>query len=382
MEKIEGDDVFIRQDLRDTAGWWFYWCFRVRNAQGTNLTFHYADSKNWKSVFGARGPAICRDRGMTWTWLGREKATEDSFSYSFGPEEKDVRFSFAMPYQEADLRRFLDRHDGSPYLRDEVLCESRKGRRVERLHLGCLDREPEYRLLFTCRHHACEMMASYVLEGLMEEVLSNSEAGQYFHRSVEILIVPMLDKDGVEDGDQGKSRKPWDHVLDYREEPIYPETAAVMDFLPRWSQGKLVMAADVHCPSIRGKIHEVLMSPDRLRGPENWARAEEFFAVLESIQQGPLKFRLADSQEFTTWTGPEGHKGPTPRLFTTWVRTVPGILFGTAFEIPYANAGGGEVNQMTARAFGHDLARALPVYLETKARRGAATERQAVETAE
>jgi len=186
----------------------------------------------------------------------------------------------------------------------------------------------------------------------------------------------------VEDGDQGKSRKPWDHVLDYHEEPIYPETAVVMDFLPRWSQGKLVMAVDLHCPGIRGKFSEVIMSPDRLRGPENWARAEEFFAVLESVQQGQLKFHLADSQEFTTWSGPDGRKGPTPRLFTTWVRTVPGILFGTALEVPYANAGGIEVNQMTARAFGHDLARALPVWLEPKVRSSRATERQAFETAE
>ena len=34
VDRIEGDDAFIRQDLRDTDGWWFYWHFRVRQAGG------------------------------------------------------------------------------------------------------------------------------------------------------------------------------------------------------------------------------------------------------------------------------------------------------------------------------------------------------------
>ena len=227
VEKIEGDDVFIRQDLRDTSGWWFYWCFRVRGAEGRTLNFRFSEiGTSPNSVLGARGPAVSLDGGQSWRWLGRENVTPTSFTYQFKVDQRDVRFSFAMPYQDEHLQSFLDRHDGSPYLRKEVLCHTRKGRPVERLHLGCLDQKPRYRLLVTCRHHASEMMASYVVEGLIEEILGNSEAGQYLRENVEFLIVPVVDKDGVEDGDQGKSRKPHDHGSDYGRKSIYPETAA------------------------------------------------------------------------------------------------------------------------------------------------------------
>ena len=60
--------VFLRQDLRDTEGFWFYWYFRVRGASGRTLTFHFTDGK----PVGVRGPAISLDEGATWTWLGAD----------------------------------------------------------------------------------------------------------------------------------------------------------------------------------------------------------------------------------------------------------------------------------------------------------------------
>ena len=41
VDKIDGDAVSLHQDLRDTAGDWFYWQFRVRGAEGRTLTFQF-----------------------------------------------------------------------------------------------------------------------------------------------------------------------------------------------------------------------------------------------------------------------------------------------------------------------------------------------------
>lgn len=41
VERIDGEDVYLRQDLRDTEGPWFYWCFRVLGASGRTLRFHF-----------------------------------------------------------------------------------------------------------------------------------------------------------------------------------------------------------------------------------------------------------------------------------------------------------------------------------------------------
>lgn len=70
-------------------------------------------------------------------------------------------------------------------------------------------------ILLTARHHACEAIASYALEGFLEEALSDTPMGRAFREKYALHVVPFVDLDGVEAGDQGKGRKPHDHNRDY-----------------------------------------------------------------------------------------------------------------------------------------------------------------------
>ena len=248
VERIEGDDVYLHQDLRDTAGWWFYWYFRVRGAAGRTLKFHFTN----RNVFAARGPCVSTDGGTTWTWLGKDATGGTAFTYTFPAGAGDVRFCLAVPYQEADLDAFLARHAGNPHLKAEPHATTKRGRTSRRLRLGKLDGEPKHRVLLTCRHHSCEMMASWSLEGILETVLSDAADGRWYRENVEVLAIPLVDLDGVEDGDQGKNRKPHDHNRDYLGRSIYPTVAATRRFVPEWSGGKLRFGLDMHCPYIRG----------------------------------------------------------------------------------------------------------------------------------
>ncbi|MBN2131680.1 MAG: hypothetical protein JW741_19430, partial [Sedimentisphaerales bacterium] len=54
LDRIEGDTVHVRPDLRDTEGWWFYWSFRVRGAPGRSLRFAFRGP----NPLGVRGPAV------------------------------------------------------------------------------------------------------------------------------------------------------------------------------------------------------------------------------------------------------------------------------------------------------------------------------------
>jgi len=565
VDSVEGDTVSLRQDLRDTQGDWFYWCFRVRGAEGRTLNFKFTKG----NVIGERGPAVSTDGGKTWKWLGIEAMGEpvnvwhhvamtwdgktitayldgkvvgqadakmtpavdsmfigkrvhgadkffkgiidevvvynralssdeiqrvmngnpskdnqvlyfpfddgesnrvedksgngnngvihgsvkqvegkigralefngiDSFievqdndslnpttgtvsawvkvhekvqyggiidkweqtggfkgyllqsstdypvgmllgsgdtyksiptggpkfSYTFPVDIEEVRFSFGMPYLERNLREFIGRYEGNPNLKVDVLCKTKKGRDVELLHLGRLDGKCDYRVMFTCRHHACEAMASYALEGIMESVLADTDDGKWFREHVEFLVVPFMDKDGVEDGDQGKNRKPHDHCEDYAGESIYPSVRAIKAFVPRWSEGRLRFVIDMHCPGIRGRYHEVILFPSRLRGNENWKRVESFLKVLEAVQTGPVVFSLSDSLSFTSWDGSTRVVDGPANTCERWGREIPGVLFGTSMEIPYANASGKIVTAETAKALGYDLARAIRCFLE------------------
>ena len=356
IDRIEGDAVFLRRDLRDTLGDWFYWAFRVRHAAGRTLTFTFASDS-----FAARGPAISTDGGVKWKWLGREAVKNLTFSHTFAPDAGDVRFSMGMPYTEASLDAFLQRHAASAALKKETLCQSEKGRGVELLRFGKLDGEPRLRVFFSARHHACEMMASYELEGIIEAVLADDETGRWFRENVELRAVPFMDKDGVEVGDQGKNRKPHDHNRDYAGEPRYASVAAVKTMLPAWSGGKLKLALDLHCPWIRGRENEVLHF---IGGPEAgfWQRATRLSMLLEELSaKGPLSFHERDNLPFgKSWNTASAGK---EKAFSGWVQTLPGLRIGVGLELPYAISGGQEVNAESARAFGRTLAAAIRAYL-------------------
>src|SRR5688572_17981758 len=197
VERMDGADVHVRPDLRDTRGNWFYWNFRVREAAGQTLRVHFTQG----NPIGARGPAASIDGGKTWRWLGAESVDKhsSSFQYAVPAGVNDVRFAFAFPYQQADLEAFLARHKDNPHVRREELARTAKGRRVESLRLGRVDANADHRVALTCRHHSCESVASFALEGVMDAILSDTDDGKWLREHAEFFVVPIIDLDGVED---------------------------------------------------------------------------------------------------------------------------------------------------------------------------------------
>lgn len=357
VSEISGNDVKLRPDIRDTKGSWFYWNFRINGAAGKTVTFQFTEG----SPIGVRGPAVSTDDGSTWKWLGEPKDTK-SFSYTFPAETEAARFAFAPPYTQKNLDAFLESIGPNPSLRKETLCQSRKGRNVERLHVGKLDGDPDYRVLITCRSHACEMMMSHSVEGLIRAALASDERGQWFRDHVEMVVIPFVDKDGVEEGDQGKNRLPRDHNRDYNANALYPETRALQASIPKWSAGKKLIALDLHCPHIRGVTNEKIYAVGS-ENPEMEKNILRFSEHLERGRKGPLPYLASDNIAFgKDWNTAANFKAGTN--CSRWAATIPGIDLACTFELPYANTKGAEVNAGSARAFGEDLATAIKAYLE------------------
>lgn len=382
VERIDGDHVYLRQDLRDTAGDWFYWCFRVRPSAGRvkqempdatrTLTFHFTGS----DVCGVRGPACSADGGAEWHWLGdevvrREAGRGPAFSYDFGPDATDVRFAFGIPYTGADLQSLLARHAGDARLTLDCLTRSPAGRIVELIRIAAPpiagSAGPAHRVLFTCRHHCCEAMASFVLEGIIEALLRDDEISRWLLQNVSFALVPFVDRDGVEAGDQGKNRRPHDHNRDYggqnSQASLYPEVRALREWVPLWlSGGAHRLAIDLHCPWIRGPRNEEIYFVGG-REAAVWQRVGDFSQVLQSVRRGPLPYDPAFNLPFGQDWNTEDNAAPGEQSFAAWFSELPAVTFGTTVEIPYANAGGAAVTPHSARAFGADLVSALHYYL-------------------
>ena len=367
VEAVAGDTVRLRPDLRDTAGDWFYWAFRVTGAAGRTLTFRFGGAYGGR-VVGVRGPMISADRGRTWTYAAEGTFTTASFVHAFAPDADEVWFSMCHPYHPADWEAFLARHAAARGTRFEtgVLCTTRKGRPVAKARFGCLTGAPPYTLLLTSRHHAGETLATFVLEGVLEAVLAEDDLGAWLRAHVEVLAVPFMDMDGVVDGDQGKNRRPHDHNRDYTAF-VHPETRAVVAWIKERTDDRLDVWLDLHCPWIRGEWNEFVYSPlKRDDNGRNAAAERRFDALLERLQSGALRYKASDDLPYgTAWnTGGNYAKGWSS---INWaINRLPRLRLGHTLEIPFAAANGAVVTPAACRAFGRDLAKALRAFLEEK----------------
>jgi hypothetical protein len=60
-----------------------------------------------------------------------------------------------------------------------------------------------------------------------DEILKDSDDARWLQRHVDFLVIPMVDHDGVEAGDQGKNRMPRDHTADFTSEIPYAQVRGV-----------------------------------------------------------------------------------------------------------------------------------------------------------
>jgi hypothetical protein len=325
------------------SGNWFNWNFRIRGAAGRRLRFQF-DSQAGPAI-GARGPAVSRDEGRSWEWLGADHTgipEDEFFNYEFGESEESVRFAFCIPYQLADWDRFTASLQ-NPY-KLTSLCRTRKGREVPVLEIG--DDAERPLVVVTARHHCCESSAGYVMEGLV----SGWEAA--VGGAARLRAIPFVDLDGVEAGDQGKNRHPHDHNRDYGEDPLYPETRALME--PVRPEAGPFMALDLHCPYARGEHNEdvyIVGSADAAM-----ARCQAAFGELLETVAGGLPYSRSNDVPFgTAWNTGANYK--TGKSAATWFSERENCHLAATIEIPYANAGGTVVTDEACRAFGASLAR-------------------------
>jgi len=255
VQSNDGATVRVAPDLRGDNPW-FYWYFEAKAVRPGRVRFQFPEKVIGftNGAIGLQGPAISTDDGRTWKWMGTDNVAGSAFVYDFAKRGERARFAVTIPYVQSNLEAFLAKHAENQHLHVSVLTKSRQGREVELLRIGEMGagKQP---VLVTARHHAAETIASYVVEGFLQAAMSDSPAGKTFREQYVLYAVPFVDKDGVEEGDQGKNRKPHDHNRDYGDKSIYPEVQAIkaldreMDFR---------FALDFHCPTLVMTDHQVM----------------------------------------------------------------------------------------------------------------------------
>ena len=346
--KIEENTVYLEQDIRDTGEWWFYWNFCIEGAAGKTLHFSFVNGE----VIGCQGPAVSHD-GIGWRFLGKEYfESHTAFTYAFGSGENKMYFAFAIPYQLSHFRQFTEKHT----LTSETLTVSEGGRPVPLLVLG--NRDVKNHILLTGRHHACESSAAYVIEGFITALL---QKGQNILNRYCFHIIPFIDIDGVENGDQGKSRMPHDHNRDYGENPIYASVRAVKEYV---KNKNIVAAVDFHSPyKWCGENDYCFFVKPPSPGKEMTEELGELLAEITMNRKDAGKLNYCPEQAMES--GLNWNQTDTP-TFSNHLRS-QGAALSFTFEITYfGGEEGGLFSVDSGRSFGEDFYGALTEYLNKK----------------
>jgi len=323
VKSIEGDTVSIAPDLAGGRNW-FYWCIEARVKQPGTVTFSLPGGK-----IGNQGPAISRDQGKTWEYMGKSTVEGNTFTYRFTKSNDPVRLAVTIPYLQKDLDAFLKKNARNPHLSRGILTRSKAGRDVELLRIGRPGPGIEP-VCFTCRHHACETLASFLVEGFMQAAIDETPEGQAFRSKYVLYVIPFVDKDGVEEGDQGKGRTPHDHNRDYGKGSIFPEVDAIEKLAV---DKKIRYQVDWHCPTLLMGSHQLYyFCGPKLIPPANYENVQKWS---DQIKEAMPKAAPAGP---AVWLKPVKYK-TSGDLCSGFHAFLPGMVMATALEVPFAPPG-------------------------------------------
>lgn len=330
-EEIESYFV-LENELRDSTGW-FYWAFCAEGAQGRDVTFKIEGGR-----IGYWGPAVSHDL-KTWRWLN--SCDGNSFTYKFSSDETKVYFAHSLLYHPDRFYSFCEKSG----IRAVELCKSKKDRSVPCLKIG----EGEKHIVLTARHHACESTGSYVLEGVLSELI------KYPIQNTSIFCVPFVDFDGVVDGDQGKNRIPHDHNRDYTGSSIYPEVAEIIKYVDHCG---CYLGFDFHSPWHKGGENDNIFIVRTRKDKQE--KFDRFSDALEKELSSTSIFysKSNDHPPITGW-----NQEPNQNFgYTMNSREECELAF--SLETPYFGTENNKISTDMLICLGRSFARAIKNYIE------------------
>jgi cytosolic carboxypeptidase protein 6 len=199
--------------------------FSIWSATKRNLYFVLA----YKDVKHRYIPKITKDRRV-WQYIDPEKyKTEEgmaSIKVEAGP---DTLWISAQELETSSrVNAWTDSVASLPFATQEVIGHSTLGKPIKSLRLGESDGKKIVALI--CRQHPPEVTGYYAMQEFVKVIASDSELARNFRQQYDLVVVPLMNPDGVDNGHWRHNAGGVDLNRDWR----YfhqPETAAFRDYL-------------------------------------------------------------------------------------------------------------------------------------------------------
>lgn len=339
---IEENTVHLEQEIRDTGEWWFWWNFKIQTDCPRTIRFLFDNG----DVIHKKG--VCyRYADGEFSYNSEARISGSEFIFHF--DRAGIwQFAFSIPYLAEDWKKFTASFGKKP----NVVCAgySEQNRPLEILDEN---QRAEEAIVMTCRHHSCESVAAFSMEGVVRHWLSSGLTGKY-----RLIVFPFVDIDGVENGDQGKSRRPHDHNRDYIDESIYQS----VKILKKMAQTvKVRCLFDMHCPAAYGGIHDHL---SLIGLPAPYDAAQRRFSRILSETVKERNCPIAYDSKNDILYGTQWNKGDMPccsRYFADH-----GAELAFTFEHPFAGDMEKPYSPDDLRSFGECFAVGAEKYLGLK----------------
>ncbi len=120
-------------------------------------------------------------------------------------EMDTVYLAHCYPYTYSDLCDFIKKictFQNKDKIRRTILCKSLAGNDIEMLIITNFSSTPEAiavrkAVILTCRVHPGESNSSFVMNGVLEYLVSDDEKAELLRNTFVFKIIPMLNPDGV-----------------------------------------------------------------------------------------------------------------------------------------------------------------------------------------
>ncbi len=215
---VDGDTVFLAGPDNYNAGRWKWIYFRAEGVQDRDLRFRIGDNYATGSSRLSNLRMVYREEGSEWAFFDNNILDTDSGHFTFyndAPFSSDtVRVAFSFPYPVERVTAHIESLQHSPWVfstpssdEDFIIGLSPggiddRGRTIGPLPLyGFMITDPaadgeKERIVFCSGVHANEVLAGYVLEGLIEWLVSDDPRAAALRREVEFFVYPMVNPDG------------------------------------------------------------------------------------------------------------------------------------------------------------------------------------------
>jgi len=198
-----------------------------------------------------------------------------SFTHVFEHSDDLVYFAFCHPYTYTDLQLYLKKLQEDPacnrYIRRSLLCSTLAGNRCDLLSItapakSLAQLKSRVAIIFTARVHPGETNASWIMQGILDFLTGNSLAARQLRTLYIFKIIPMLNPDGVINGNYRCSlsgqdlNRNWNDPQKDSHPTIYHAKKLIKKIKSNWLIGLVV---DIHGHSRKHGIFTYGCLPDR-----------------------------------------------------------------------------------------------------------------------